>query len=119
MNAPWQQRGGYAAWALLALLQILWHAVLAPPARGAGAAAAVLALLPLLLPLLYWRVPARALLLAGMLALFYFCHGVAVAWAEPSLRALAVIELLLALALVLANARKPRRRGKGSKLPSS
>lgn len=112
MNVKLAQRIGFVAWGLLALLQIIWHAWLIPPARMPIAVALATALLPLAIPLLYWRTPARALLLAGMVALFYFCHGVAEAWAAPRERALAWIELLLAVAVILACARKPRRRGK-------
>lgn len=112
MNVKLAQRIGFAAWGLLALLQIVWHAWLIPPARMPIAVALAIALPPLALPLLYWRTPSRALLLAGMVALFYFCHGVAEAWAAPRERVLAWIELLLAVVVILACARKPRRRGK-------
>lgn len=119
MNAVLQRRIGYAAWGALALLQIVWHAWLLPPARMPIAAALVTGLLPLAIPLLYWRTPPRALLLAGMISLFYFCHGVAEAWAAPRERVLACIELLLAVIVILACARMPkRRRATGSKLPS-
>ena len=82
--------------------------------------ALAIGLLPLAIPLFYWRTPARALLLAGMVSLFYFCHGVAEAWAAPSERALAGIEIALAVVVILACARLPkRRRETGSKLPAS
>lgn len=112
MNAGLQRRIGFAAWGALALLQIVWHAWLLPPARMPVAVALAIALLPLAIPLLYWRTPARALLLAGMVCLFYFCHGVAEAYAAPRERVLAWIELLLAVAVILACARMPRRRAK-------
>lgn len=104
------QRIGYAAWGLLALLQLAWHAWLFPPQGTPLAAALALALLPLALPLAYWRTPRRALLLAGMIGLFYFCHGVVEAWAAPRERALAWLEILLVVVLVLAQARKPKKR---------
>lgn len=110
MNAGLQRRAGFAAWGALALLQIVWHAWLAPPERMPVAAALAIGLLPLAIPLLYWRTPSRALLLAGMISLFYFCHGVADAWAAPHARVLAWIELLLAVVVVLACARMPKRR---------
>jgi len=112
MNAALQRRIGFAAWGALALLQIVWHAWLSPPARMPIAVALLFALLPLALPLLYWRTPARALLLAGMICLFYFCHGVAEAYAVPAERVFACIEILLAVIVILACARMPRRRGK-------
>ncbi|HEX5961468.1 MAG TPA: DUF2069 domain-containing protein [Rhodanobacteraceae bacterium] len=120
MNATLQRRIGFAAWAALAALQVVWHAWLLPPARMPIAVALVIGLLPLAMPLLYWRRPARALLLAGMVSLLYFCHGVAEAWAAPRGRVFAWIELLLAAVVILACARMPKRRNPArSKLPSS
>lgn len=110
MNARLAERIGFAAWVLLALLQIFWHSWWLPPQSMPLAVALAIALLPLALPLLYWRRPQRALLAAGMVALFYFCHGVAEAWTAPQERVLAWIEIVLAVALILSSARKPRRR---------
>lgn len=110
MNARLAERIGFVAWGTLALLQVVWHAWLMPPQAMPLALALAIALLPLALPLLYWRKPQRALLVAGMVALFYFCHGVAEAWAAPSERALACAEIILAVILILSSARKPRRR---------
>lgn len=110
MNATLQRRIGFAAWGALALLQIVWHAWLLPPVRMPIGVALVIALLPLALPLLYWRTPSRALLLAGMIGLFYFCHGVAEAWAAPRERALAWVEIALSVIVILACARMPKRR---------
>jgi uncharacterized membrane protein len=112
MNTAAQQRIGIAAWLALALLQIAWHAWLLPPARMPIAVALVFGLLPLAVPLLYWRTPARALLLAGMICLFYFCHGIAEFYAVPGERVIAGIEIVLAVIVILACARMPKRRGK-------
>jgi uncharacterized membrane protein len=115
-----QRRIGFAAWGALALLQIIWHAWLLPPARVPVEVALLIALLPLTIPLLYWRAPARMLLLAGMICLFYFCHGVAEAWSAPGERVFAMIELALAVIVILSCARKPKRRHQpASKLPQS
>lgn len=110
MNARTAQRIGFAAWAALALLQLIWHAWLLPPATMPIPVALAIALLPLAVPLLYWRNPRKALLLAGMIGLFYFCHGVAEAWAAPRERALALIEVALVVVLCVSQARKPKRR---------
>jgi uncharacterized membrane protein len=104
------QRIGVAAWIAQAVLQILWHAWLLPPERMPLAVALLIALLPLALPLLYWRTPARALIAAGTISLFYFCHGVAEAWASAPERIPACFEIALALVLIGSLARKPRRR---------
>jgi uncharacterized membrane protein len=110
VNAQNAQRIGFAAWAALALLQVVWHAWLLPPARMPIGVALLISLLPLAVPLLYWRAPRKALLLAGMIGLFYFCHGIAEAWAAPRERALALIEAALVVVLVISQARKPKRR---------
>lgn len=110
MNIRFMQRLGFAAWIAQALLQVLWHAWLLPPQRMPIAAALVIGLLPLALPLLYWRTPPKALIAAGMVSLFYFCHGVAEAWTSPSERILASVEIALALVLIGSLMRKPRRR---------
>ena len=112
MNIVLQRRIGLAAWAALALLQIVWHAWLLPPAQMPISVALLFALLPLAIPLLYWRTPARALLVAGMICLFYFCHGVAEAYAAPRERVFAIIEIVLAVVVILACARMPKRRRK-------
>jgi uncharacterized membrane protein len=109
MNARLAQRIGFTAWTVLALLQVAWHGWLFPPATIPVAAALATALVPLALPLAYWRQPQRALLAAGMVSLFYFCHGVVEAFAAPAARPLAWIEIGLAVVLVLSCARKPRR----------
>lgn len=98
----WARAAGFAAWAALLALQLVWHAWLAPPAHTSISVALGIAMLPLLLPLLAMREPARALLLAGMVALFYFCHGVSEAWSHPHLRGLASAEIFFSLALIAA-----------------
>lgn len=110
MNMRIMQRAGFAAWIALALLQIAWHAWLLPPERMPIAVALVIALLPLALPLAYWRTPQRALIAAGMVSLFYFCHGVAEAWAAPRERVPALAEIVIALVLIGSLIRKPRRK---------
>jgi uncharacterized membrane protein len=110
MNIRLMQRIGFSAWIAQAVLQILWHAWWLPPQRMPVAAALVIALLPLALPLLYWRTPPRALIAAGMISLFYFCHGVAEAWTSAPERVPACIEIALALVLIGSLLRKPRRR---------
>ena len=110
MNIQTMQRIGFAAWIAQAVLQVVWHAWWLPPQRMPVAVALSIALLPLALPLAYWRTPPRALIAAGMVSLFYFCHGVAEAWASPPERVAASIEVALALVLIGSLVRKPRRR---------
>lgn len=101
---------GFVAWGAQALLQIVWHAWLLPPQRMPIAVALAIGLLPLALPLLYWRRPPRALLSAGIVNLFYFCHGVAEAWSSRPERALALIEVALALIAIAAIGWAGRRK---------
>jgi len=55
----------------------------------------------LLLPLFALRTsPRRALLWLGVVALFYFCHGVVAAWVAPDARGPALIESALCVALI-------------------
>ncbi len=86
--------------ALLALSVLfgLWYV------RGPHALAAlvVLVLPPLLLAVAAWRGWTRAGFVGGVFALFWFSHGVMVAWSEPSQRAFALVEVLLALVVVYA-----------------
>ncbi|MBD8873206.1 DUF2069 domain-containing protein [Rhodanobacter sp. DHB23] len=109
---PIEQKLGLAAWAALAALQALWHGWLLPPQGMPVALVLMLTLVPLLLPLAALRNPRRALLWVGILALFYFCHGVAEAWSAPVERTLAAIEIALTLLLIGtlgAGVRRPRR----------
>lgn len=99
------------AWVGLFVLHVAWHAWLAPPENGRIALAMALTALPLLLPLLAWRGGLRRVLIwVGILGLFYFCHGVVVAWGEPGVRLLGAIEIVLCLLLNVAFVGMSRRR---------
>jgi len=94
------REAGFACWAGLVALHIAWLGWFTPPAGHASWAAIVCVLVPLLLPLLALRQPMRALLWVGILCLFYFCHGVAIAWADPAQRLFAWLEIGLCVALI-------------------
>lgn len=97
------RRIGLAAWAALVLLQPAWYFLLAPPAGGSPWLALALTLPPLLLPLTALHVGTRrALLWIGIVALFYFCHGIVAAWVVPSARVPALIETVLCVILIAA-----------------
>lgn len=80
------------------------------------AAMLIFALPPLLMAWQVWRSRRRAGLLSGMLALLWFSHGVMVAWVRPDDRMLALLEILLAVAVVLA-ASLPGLRRRFAKKP--
>ncbi len=92
---------GCIAWAGLVLLQLAWYLWLAPPAGGSALFALLLTLPPLLLPLLALRRGVRrAVLWVGIIALFYFCHGIVAAWVIPTARVPALLEVLLCIVLI-------------------
>ncbi len=99
----------FAAWAALVLLQPAWYLLLAPPSGGSAGLALALTLPPLLLPLTALRGGTRrALLWIGIVALFYFCHGIVAAWVVPSARTPALIEAALCVILIVAFGRDTR-----------
>lgn len=100
----------FAAWAGLALLQPLWHLWLAPAAHGETGPTLLLSLIPLALPLFALRRPARAVLWAGIVALFYFSHGVAELWSVPAERLPAALETAFSLLLIGALGAGVQRR---------
>jgi len=105
------ERVGIAAWVALVLLQFAWYLVIAPPAGGSPWVALALTLPALLLPLVALRTGLRrALLWAGVVALFYFCHGVVAAWIAPAARVPALIEAALCVVLIGAGGFLGRRR---------
>lgn len=104
-------RTGLVAWALLVALQPAWYLWLAPPANGNGLLALAFTLPPLLLPLLALRTTARrALLWVGIVALFYFCHGIVAAWVYPAARVPALLEVLLCVVLIATLGWAARKR---------
>ncbi len=104
---------GAAALALLALLQILWHGWLAPPAHPQLWPTLAVAVVPLLPGLWVCRYNLRrGVLIGGIVCLFYFCHGVGSAWADTAARPFACAEVALTLLVVAAlgwDARSYRR----------
>lgn len=103
-------RLGLVAWALLTLLQPVWHAWLFPPPDMPTPLLLAITVIPLLLPLLALRDVRRALLWVGILSLFYFCHGVSEAWSAAGERWLASAEIVLTVVLIGALGAGVRRR---------
>ena len=103
-------------YALLALVvfYLLWFAGDAHLLTGLVA----FALPPFLLAIAAWRGWHRASFVAGVFALLWFCHGVMLAWSEPAQRWMALVEVVLALAIIYAaclpgaRVRREKQRGK-------
>jgi uncharacterized membrane protein len=109
-HLPSEQRWGLSAWAMLVLLQFVWHAWLVPAQTVPAWLVLAITVVPLLLPLLAIRNTRRALLWVGILSLFYFCHGIAEAWSSAGERWLALIEVALTLLLIGTLGAGVRRR---------
>jgi uncharacterized membrane protein len=114
MSAPLSitSRIGLAAWIALIVLQCAWYAWLFPPQQIPVTLVLAITVIPLLLPFLAIRNMRRALLLVGMLSLFYFCHGIAESWSSPPERGLALFEVLLTLLLIGALGAGVKRKPK-------
>ena len=94
MTVPNTRIALVASLALLALVYAAWFFPREPVAL------AVFGLPPALLALAVRRAGARPAFFAGVLALFWFSHGVMVAWTRPPERPYATLEIVLALAIV-------------------
>ena len=104
------ERVGIGAWIALVALQFAWYLVIAPPSGGSPWFALALTLPALLLPLLALRSGLRrALLWMGVVALFYFSHGVVAAWIAPAARVPALLEALLCVVLIASLGWSTRR----------
>lgn len=103
------QMTGLGAWAALIAIQLLWYSLYPPVSMPAWVAFAI-TVPPLLLPLLALPRVTRALLWVGILALFYFCHGVAETWSSTSDRWLGILEIVVTLLLIGTLGAGVRRR---------
>ncbi len=88
----------------LALLAPLWHYVIAPPQRLPAGLATAVQLAPLLPGLVLFALKNRtAMFWSGLGALFAFCHGVMEAYGSHAARLPALLETLLAVAVVFSS----------------
>jgi len=85
--------GSYLA---LVILQPIWHALLPPPAGSSNWWLAILATLPLLLPLKGLLTGSlRSMTWAGYLVMLYLVIGIMEAWSNPPQRIPALAQTLL------------------------
>ncbi|MEH6420646.1 DUF2069 domain-containing protein [Pseudomonas sp. CGJS7] len=105
MNAPSPGARTRADWALLAALIALtalfcvWYVL---PRQHLLAGLSVFVAPPALLAVGVALRSRLAAYWAGVIALFWFCHGVMLAWSSPAERGYAWIELVLALVVIFA-----------------
>lgn len=98
------------AWLGLVALQVVWLALLPPPAGPRSALLAAVAAAPLLLPLAgVWRGSLRSMTWAGYLSMLYLVIGVMEAWANPPQRLPALLQVLLVAVFVVSVLRFSRR----------
>jgi uncharacterized membrane protein len=94
-------RIGAVALVMLVGLQIFWHVWLLPSAHAQQWPTLALAVVPLLPGLwIFLRNLRRGVLIGGIVCLFYFCHGVSVAYGDASARLPALIEIALTLIVI-------------------
>jgi uncharacterized membrane protein len=89
----------FVTYLALLLLQITWHGLLPRPWGSQNWILAVVASLPLLLPLAGIAAGRmRSMTWGGFLAVLYFVIGVMEAWSNPAQRIPAIIQIVVALA---------------------
>jgi len=95
------ERVGVGAWIALIVLQFVWYLVIAPPVGGSPWIALALTLPALVLPVFALKSGLRRTLLwVGVVALFYFCHGIVAAWIAPAARVPAIMESVLCVIVI-------------------
>ena len=108
---------GCAALVALALLQILWYGWLTPRTGTSAWPLVALTVVPLLPGLWICRHNLRrGVLIGGIVGLFYFCHGVVIAWGVADQRVQGLTEIVLSLIVIGTlgwDARDYRRKAKG------
>ncbi|MEP6940121.1 MAG: DUF2069 domain-containing protein [Rudaea sp.] len=106
-------RSGRTAALALLILEICWHAWLAPARANLFWPSLALAVLPLLPGVWIARANLRrGVLVCGIVCMFYFAHGVAELWSAAIPRALPALEIALSLVVIAAlgwDARKYKR----------
>lgn len=105
---------------VLLALQWIWPGRLQPDWATSGVVIASFMSLPLAaLALGLWRKWPRARFWSGVAALFYFCHGIAEAWAIPASWLPGMAEALLSVVVVVASSWDGLRARLGAKARST
>jgi uncharacterized membrane protein len=89
--------------------QLIWHALLPQPYGARNAWLALLACLPLLIPLAgLVRMKYRSLIWAGLLLMLYLAIGIMEAWSNPPQRLAALVQVALAVFYLFAFRKRNR-----------
>ncbi len=111
-------RLGLIAALALVLLEIVWHASLAPAPANLFWPSLGLAVIPLIPGLSLVRTSLRrGVLVCGIVCLFYFAHGVSELWSGTAPRVPAALEVVFALIVIgslgwdARGYRRPKKNG--------
>jgi len=92
-----------AAYVCTLVWQVIWHALLPPPYGARNAWFAIIACLPLLIPLRgLIRMNYRSMIWAGLLLMLYFALGIMEAWSNPLQRLPALVQVFFPAFYLLA-----------------
>jgi len=100
-----------AAYLAVLVWQPVWHWLLPPPLGAGNAWLALIACVPLLIPLRgFLRGNYRSMIWAGLLLMLYFTIGVMETWSNPNQRLPALVQVMLALFYLFAFRMRNLRR---------
>jgi uncharacterized membrane protein len=89
--------------------QLIWHALLPQPYGSRNTWLALIACLPLLIPLAgLVRMKYRSLIWAGLLLMLYLAIGIMEAWTNPPQRLAALVQVALAVFYLFAFRKRNR-----------
>jgi len=92
-----------AAYVCTLAWQVIWHGLLPPPYGARNAWLAIVACLPLLIPLRgLIRTNYRSMIWAGLLLILYFAIGIMEAWSNPLQRLPALVQVFFPAFYLLA-----------------
>ena len=92
-----------AAYAATLVWQLIWHGLLPPPFGTRNIWLALLACLPLFIPLAgLIRGKYRSMIWAGLLLMLYFTIGIMEAWSNPPQRLPALVQIVLPVSYLFA-----------------
>lgn len=98
-----------AAYVATLAWQVIWHGLLPPPWGARNTWLALLACVPLLIPLTgLIRGHYRSMIWAGLLLMLYFTIGIMEIWSNPPQRLPAAVQVFLAIFYLFAFKRRNR-----------